>query len=110
MELRTAYVEILKGMSAFDVKNLAVMAKASIEFRGKTVVPILETLNLPASVAAHDEGSGSGQPVSDELGISLSNLIRLGCTVAGSSTFGGKPLFQFATVTHLGRALYLACS
>lgn len=35
MELRTAYIEILRGMSAFDVKNLAVMAGRHWHFEGR---------------------------------------------------------------------------
>ena len=31
MELRTAYVEILKGMSGFDVKNLSRLAEATLD-------------------------------------------------------------------------------
>jgi hypothetical protein len=30
MELRTAYVQILQGMSGFDVKNLAAMCRATL--------------------------------------------------------------------------------
>jgi hypothetical protein len=97
-------------MSAFDVKNLAVMAKASLDFQGKMPFPIIETWNLPGSAIAHDEAAGSGETLSNDLGISITNLIRLGCVVEASSTFGGRPIFQFVTVTHLGRALYLACS
>ncbi len=110
MELRTAYVEILQGMSAFDVKNLSIMAEASLTFRGKVAVPILETWNLPNRAVAHDEASGAGEPISDAVGISINNLSRLGCISPASSTFGGRPIFAYATVTSLGTALYKACS
>jgi hypothetical protein len=110
IELRTAYVDILRSMSAFDVKNLAVMAEASREFRGKVTIPILETWNLPNFVMAHDEASGAGEPLSEAVGISINNLNRLGCIASASSTFGGRPIFAFATVTGLGMALYKACS
>jgi hypothetical protein len=110
MELRTAYIEILRGMSAFDVKNLAVMAEASLAFRGKVAVPILETWNLPNFAIALDEASGAGEPLSEPLEISINNLGRLGCISSASSTLGGRPIFAFATVTSLGIALYKACS
>ncbi len=110
MELRTAYVEILKGMSAFDVKNLSVMADASQKFRGKVAIPILETWNLPDHAVAHDEASGAGEPIPDAVGISINNLSRLGCITPASSTFGGRPIFAYASVTSLGTALYKACS
>jgi len=110
MELRTAYVEILRGMSAFDVRNLAVMAKSSLDFRGKVPIPILETWNLPNSATALDEAAGAGEPLSESVEMSINNLDRLGCIAFASSTFGGRPIFAFATVTSLGMALYRACS
>jgi len=110
MELRTAYVEILRGMSAFDVRNLAVMARASLDFRGKVPVPILETWNLPNSAIALDQAAGTGQPLSESVEISINNLDRLGCIAFASSTWGGRPIFAFATVTSLGIGLYRACS
>ena len=110
MELRTAYVEILRGMSAFDVRNLSVMAEATLDFRGKVTIPILETWNLPNSAKGLDEAAGAGEPLSEAVGISINNLNRLGCIASASSTFGGRPIFAFATVTSLGLALHKACS
>ena len=110
MELRTAYVEILRGMSAFDVRNLSVMAEATLDFRGKVTIPILETWNLPNSAKGLDEAAGAGEPLSEAVGISINNLNRLGCFASASSTFGGRPIFAFATVTSLGLALHKACS
>lgn len=89
MELRTAYVEILRGMSAFDVRNLSVMAEATLDFRGKVTIPILETWNLPNSAKGLDEAAGAGEPLSEAVGISINNLNRLGCIASASSTFGG---------------------
>jgi hypothetical protein len=109
MELRTAYVEILRGMSSFDVKNLSLMAQASIDAPEKGYLPIIETWNLPHSVTVHDEHSKDAGSVSNELGISLANLGRLGCLSPGMG-WGGVALFNLMTVTHLGRSLYLACS
>lgn len=110
MELRTAYVEILRGMSAFDVRNLSVMAQATLGFRGKVTIPILETWNLPNSAKGLDEAAGAGEPLSEAVGISINNLNRLGCIASASSTWGGRPIFAFATVTSLGLALHKACS
>jgi hypothetical protein len=110
MELRTAYIEILRGMTAFDVKNLSVMAKATLAWRGKIKVPLVETWHLPEHAVARDEGSGSGELLSVEVEMSINNLDRLGCIASASSTFGGRPIFAFATVTSLGLGLYKACS
>jgi len=109
IELRTAYVEILAGMSAFDVKNLSLMARESLSAQEKSYLPIIETWNLPASAKVHEEASQDTGFISKELGISLGNLNRLGCA-APSYGWGGIAIFQLMTVTHLGRALYLACS
>jgi hypothetical protein len=108
MELRTAYVEILKGMSAFDVKNLSEMAKATLAGPPGLRRPILTT-KLP-HIAATFPGTFHDDPeVPEELGISLANLSRLGCaTPAGG--MDGVVLFSIMTVTDLGLALYKACS
>ena len=110
MELRTAYVEILKGMSAFDVKNLSVMAKASLDAPQAGQLPLISTWTLPGLAKVHEGGISQNEwQVSQPLGISLGNLSRLGCA-APAIGFGGMAIFQLMTVTHLGRALYKACS
>jgi hypothetical protein len=96
-------------MSAFDVKNLSVIARASLDAPEKGYLPVIETWNLPHSARVHEEASRETGVVSKELGISLGNLNRLGCAVPAYG-FGGMPLFQLMALTHLGRALYLACS
>jgi hypothetical protein len=104
MELRTAYVEILRGMSALDVKVLARLCEA--------------TLGIPPGAArAIDVGlvffggksgpQGANLPV--HLGISLANLARLGCALPGGG-FDAAVIFGFMTVTDLGIGLYKACS
>lgn len=107
MELRTAYIEILRGMSAFDVKNLKLMAEVSLtsqeQFR------VLETWHLPESVRLRDKLARDVGRVPPELGVSLANLARLGCaTPAGG--WDGVVLFGLMTVTDLGIALFKACS
>ncbi|HLM82698.1 MAG TPA: Abi-alpha family protein [Terriglobales bacterium] len=109
MELRVAYISILNGMSAFDVKNLSLMARASLDAPEKGYLPVLETWDLPSSTRVHEETSQNTGKISKELGISLGNLNRLGCA-APAYGFGGMAIFQLMSVTHLGRALYLACS
>jgi hypothetical protein len=109
MELRVAYVSILDGMSAFDVKNLSAMTRASLDAPERSYLPVIETWNLPDSAKVHEENSPDRGVVSEKLGVSLGNLSRLGC-VAPVHAFGGMAIFDLVTVTHLGRALYLACS
>lgn len=109
MELRTAYVEILKGMSAFDVRNLYHMARASLESSETRFLPVIETWHLPKFARLRQpEDRGEGE-VSEEVGISLANLSRLGCA-APAYGLGGMALYNLMTVTHLGRAIYRACS
>jgi hypothetical protein len=105
MELRTAYIEIFRGMSAFDVKNLAALVEA--------------TLNLPAGTprtlgvmkVLHPElmGPGVAPPLPAALEASMANLARLGCAMP-SSGLNGSVLFSGMAVTELGIAFYRACS
>ena len=108
MELRTAYVEILKGMSAFDVKNLSEMAKATLAGPPGIRRPVLTT-TLPYAVETYPGVFRDDPSVPPELGISLANLARLGCATHAGGTDGGV-LFSIMTVTDLGLALYKACS
>lgn len=108
IELRTAYVEMLRGMSAFDVKNLASMAKATLALPPGKLRAVL-TIDLPASSGIFP-GHFTKQPeISRELGISLANLSRLGCAMPAGGT-DGAVLYTIMTVTDLGLALYKACS
>ena len=106
MELRTAYVEILKGMSAFDVKNLAKLAKETLSR------PPGSSRTLGAMKVLHPELMIAGKPAPEvpvELGVSLANLARLGCALPGGG-LDGSVIFGAITVTELGVALYKACS
>lgn len=108
MELRTAYVEILKGMSAFDVKNLAGMAKATLAIPPGRPRAVLTT-DLPESTETFPGHFTKEPGTSRELGISLANLSRLGCAMpAGGSD--GAVVYTIMSVTDLGLALYQACS
>ncbi len=104
MELRTAYVEILRGMSAFDVKNLSLMAEASLANPLRAV----ETWRLPHSSQLRDVHARDGGVVPRDVGISLANLARLGCAMPGSG-YDAAVIFGLMTVTELGLALYEAC-
>jgi Abortive infection alpha len=109
MDIHIAYVEVLSGMSAFDVKNLATMAKVSLEAPKMEYLPVVETGNLPFSAKLQDEQSNESAAVSEEVGVSLANLARLGC-VSPASGWGGIAIFKLMTVTYLGRSLYRACA
>ena len=108
MELRTAYVQILRGMSAFDVGNLAKLAEAALT-APKADQIYVTTINLPYSSEVSPNTFPNGTALSREVGISVANLIRLGC-VAAPSGFGGGVNFFHVVVTDLGLALYEACS
>ena len=108
MELRTAFVEILRGMSAFDVRNLSKLAEATIAAPSDKP-KYVSTMKLPHS-SEHFPGSLQGDPnISRDVSISLANLMRLGCIVLPSG-FGGGVIFFQVLVTDLGLALYHACS
>jgi hypothetical protein len=109
MELRTAFVEILKGMSAADVRNLKALAELSLRHVDKSYPQPVATDSLPGGGDNHGEVAGMPAPISDALGVSLTNLTRPGCVIPASG-WGGVSLFHMVTVTHLGMALYRACS
>jgi len=108
MELRTAYVEILKGMSAFDVRNLAAMAMASLAIPSGKPRAVL-TINLPAASEGFAGHFTKAPTISRELGVSLANLSRLGCAMPAGG-MDGSVQYTIMTVTDLGLALYQACS
>jgi hypothetical protein len=108
IELRTAFVEILRGMSAFDVRNLSKLAEATLAASGEGP-RYLGTMDLPHSAEVYPGGLGGDPKISSEVSISLANLNRLGCIVP-TSGFGGGVNFFLVTVTDLGLALYRACS
>jgi Abortive infection alpha len=106
MELRTAYVEILKGMSAFDVKNLAKLAEASLNPSPSELLAYSAGQRIVSMKVVLPEFSpkyAGDNPLPTGLSISLANLVRLGCLGSGAP-------ITFVTVTALGIALYRACS
>jgi hypothetical protein len=106
MELRTAYVEILRGMSAFDVRILSKLAEATLK-APPGARSLVSVKDLPEYSQSYPSAPADDLPT--ELLISLANLSRLGC-VAPSSGFGGGVGFSHVHVTELGLALYRACS
>lgn len=106
MELRTAYVEILRGMSAFDVKNLSALAEATL------ALPQGARRALGVMKVLHPETFTPGRIVPEvppDLAVSLANLARLGCAMPGGG-LDASVLFSIMTVTQLGISLYKACS
>ncbi|MBW4039213.1 MAG: DUF4393 domain-containing protein [Acidobacteria bacterium] len=109
MELRTAYIEILKDLTTTDVQILAKIGKLSdsdLPFRSP---PIIETASLPdhAQVRTTSE-TPLGEP-SDDVKISLSNLSRAGC-IGEAVGFGGMSLLGLVYITPLGLGLYRSCT
>jgi hypothetical protein len=109
-EPRAAFVHILSELTALDARNMAVLAEATLNHRGKSSTPNLETWTLPESTFGHDEIGRDMPSLSEHIAVSISNLHRLGLIEAASATFGGKPIFQYVSVTPLGLAFYRACS
>jgi hypothetical protein len=109
-EPRSAFVQMLSELTPFDARNTAVLAQATLEYRGKASIPNLETWNLPESTFGHDEIGREMPILSENIAVSVSNLNRLGIIQAASATFGGKPIFQYVSVTPLGLSFYRACS
>jgi Abortive infection alpha len=108
MELRTAYVQILQGMSGFDVKNLAVLCRATLALKPDQPRGVL-TPYLPEFSQAYPGYLTNEPAISPELGISLANLSRLGCAMPAGGA-DGAVLYAVMSVTDLGLGLYAACS
>lgn len=106
MELRTAYVEILRGMSGFDVRNLSKLAQAQLS-APTGQFGFISAVDLPHS--ANWFRSGSADTIPDEVALSLGNLSRIGCVVPAAG-WGGGINFAMVLVTELGVAMYRACS
>ena len=102
MELRTAYVEILRGMSAFDVFVLSRLAEAT-KSRQPGAMRAIDVKQL------FDAGPLDNDDLPPALGISLGNLARLGCALPGAG-WDAALIFRYMNVTALGMALYHACS
>ena len=109
IELRTAYIEMLKDLTAFDVKILSMLAKLSMSDLLQIHLPLILTWELPKNASVNTTVSQQSAPVSPEVEESLSNLARAGC-IAPTYGFGGMPMYHLVAVTPMGLALYRACS
>jgi Abortive infection alpha len=109
-EPRAAYVEILSQMTPLDAQNLQTLAEAQSRHHGKTPTALISTSDLPASAEPYDEPSDYAPVTETTIAVSVSNLARLGLVEPASSTFGGKPLYQYVSITPLGLDFYWACS
>jgi hypothetical protein len=72
MELRTAYIEILRGMSGYDVRNLSKLAEIALDLseRRSTAISTL-----------YPEAGGDYKALPHALLISIDNLQRAGVPV-----------------------------
>lgn len=109
IELRTAYVDMLKDLTAFDVKILSMLAKLSMSDLPQEYPPLIDTWELPKDASQHTNMSPKPERLSAEVGESLSNLARAGC-IAPTYGFGGVPMYSQVAVTPMGLGLYRACS
>jgi hypothetical protein len=109
IELRTAYIDILKELTAFDVKILSMLAKLSFSDLPQPYPPLIETWDLPKDARVHSTLSGQAGMLLPEVSTSLSNLARAGC-IAPSYGFDGIPMYTVVAVTPLGMGLYRACT
>lgn len=103
MDLRTAYVEMLRGMSAFDVKVLSRLAETKLSKQPGSI----QAIDIRTVFPEH-RGAGIDE-ISPVIGVSLANLARLGCAYPGGG-FDAAVIFRYMTLTDLGMALYKACS
>jgi hypothetical protein len=89
-ERRTAFIGMLKDMTAFDVMILAKIAKIE-KISPPTEARSVYTVNFPDSDDQTD--SGKRPPgLSADVAVSLGNLARLGC-INGLSGIGGTLMF-----------------
>jgi hypothetical protein len=109
VELRTAYIDILKDLTAFDVKNLSQLAKLSMSDLPQEIPLLIRTSKLPDSAEVFTTSSGVPERPSDEVLLSLSNLSRAGC-VSPTYGFGGMPIYSQVAVMTIGMELYRACT
>lgn len=103
-ERRTAFIDMLRSMTAFDVMILAKVAKIAPSTDDGWVY----THNFPDS----DDQTESGEPRRDlptHVAVSLGNLARLGC-IDGAAAFGGLLIYTQVRLTDLGAAFVASCT
>ncbi|HEY4082138.1 MAG TPA: Abi-alpha family protein [Burkholderiaceae bacterium] len=105
VEVRRAYISILEQLTPLDA--LLVDLLYGLPFDQARHHGICTT-NLPHSARVVPEGEFDHAEPSDEVVLSLSNLVRLGCLKA-AMTFGGGEMFGRVNPTILGREFAAAC-
>jgi hypothetical protein len=103
-ERRTAFINMLKDMTAFDVMILAKIAKISPLIVDRSVY----TINFPDGDDQTDSGKRPLE-LSADVAVSLGNLARVGC-INGMSGIGGALMFLRVRLTDLGAAFIASCT
>jgi hypothetical protein len=104
VEMRTAFVNMLSGMTAFDVTILALIHK----IEPTTTSGSVYTGNFPDSDSQKDDGNRPGF-TREDVAVSLGNLARLGCISPGVG-FGGPLIFSHINLSPLGKAFIRSCT
>jgi hypothetical protein len=108
VEPRTTYVEMLKGLSTFDVRIFEMLARLSHSDFPQAIPLGIETAELPLNARVRTTESVEFNQPTEHVKLSLSNLEHLGC-IAVTVGFGGMSNFALVYVTPLGMGLYRAC-
>lgn len=104
IEIRYAFASVLAEMTVLDVRNLARIAEA-VDANTDSDSKGVWTFELPDRAIPFVLGGGKQEEFpAPDVTVSLSNLRRLGCIVAGSE------LYQMVDLTPFGRALIHACT
>ncbi len=104
-EVRRSYVSILEQLTVLDARILdAVYSLPFEQSRHNGIV----TSELPSSARIPDEKENLESLPSQEVVISLSNLVRLGC-LRPQMTWGGGESFSRVNPTVAGKAFVEAC-
>lgn len=102
VEIRTAFISMLKDVSPFDVQILAKI-EATTPIHGRYV----PTVKLPESIDQSSDTSNENE-MREDVQISLANLVRLGCLDPLPAIDG--PSNAKVSISELGRAFVKACT
>ena len=105
-EVRRAFVSMLAEMTGFDVKNLSLIVAAN-----PSPLQCVWTGDLPRSASLsglRENPAHTGEP-SQDVAVSLGNLVRLGCLTFAPG-WDGVMLARIVGLTDLGRAFVRACT
>lgn len=101
---RKSYVSILREFSPLDA---LIFDRVYALEPDATLHMAIVTSELPIRAYPAVEGQSEYQEPSDEVVLSLANLVRLGCLAFGSS-WGGGEIYSQINVTRIGRDLHNA--